>query len=103
MLDARAEACQRGGTARVKAGDNVIVVGRVARHGVDARQLQQTLGVDGGFQCLADNARGVEAEEGIPQAVLRAPQIAADAGRGKAVAAFFHQIAAACNVAAGRG
>ena len=104
MLDARAEACQRGGTARVKAGDNVIVVGRVARHGVDARQLQQTLGVDGGFQCLADNARGVvEAEEGIPQAVLRAAQIAADAGRGKAVAAFFHQIAAACNVAAGRG
>ena len=89
MLDARAEACQRGGTARVKAGHNVIVVSRVARHGVDARQLQQALGVDRRFQCLADNARGVvEAEECIPQTVLRAAQIAADAGRGEAVAAL---------------
>ncbi len=104
VLDARAEASQRGGTARVKAGHNIVVVGRVARHGVDARQLQQTLGINRGFQRLADNARGVvEAEEGIPQAVLRAAQIAADAGRGEAVAALFHQIAAARNVAAGGG
>ena len=32
MLDARAEARQRGGFARVKAGHNVVVVGGVARH-----------------------------------------------------------------------
>lgn len=76
MLDARAEARQRGGTARVKAGHNVVVVGGVARHRIDARQLQQTLGIDGGFQRLADDARRVvEAEEDIPQAVLRAAQV----------------------------
>ena len=104
MLDARAESRQRGGTARVKAGHNVVVVGGVARHGIDVRQLQQTLGIDGGFQRLADDARRVvEAEEGIPQAVLRAAQIPADAGRSEAVAALFDKVLTARNVAARRG
>ena len=104
MLDARAEASQRGGTARVKAGHNIVVVSRIARYRVDARQFQQALGINRGFQRLADNTgRVVEAQEGIPQAVLGAAQVAADAGSREAVAALFHQIAAARNVAAGGG
>ena len=103
MLDARAEAGQRGGTARVKAGHNVVVVGGVARHRIDARQLQQTLGIDGGFQRLADDARRVvEAEEGIPQAVLRAAS-PRRCRRSEAVAALFDKVLTARNVAARRG
>ena len=80
------------------------MVGGVARHGIDARQLQQALGIDGGFQRLADDARRVvEAEEGIPQAVLRAAQVPADAGRSEAVAALFDKVLTARNVAARRG
>ena len=104
VLDARTEARQRLGTARIKAGHNVVVVGRVARHGVYAHQLQQALGVDSGFQGLAHHAGGVvEPQEGVAQAVLCAAQIAADTGCGKAVAAFFHQVTAARNVAARGG
>ena len=104
MLDAGAEPGQGLGAARIEAGHDVVVVLGVAGYRVHPRQLQQALGVDGGFQRLADHPGGiVEAQEGVPQAVLGAAQIGADARRGEAVAALFHQVGPARNVAAGGG
>ena len=68
VLDARAEAGEGFGAAGVEAGDDVVVVRRVARHRADPRQFQQALGVDGCLEGLAHNARGVvQPQEGIPQ------------------------------------
>ena len=80
------------------------MVGGIAGHGVHTHQLQQALGIHGGFQCFTHNAGGViEAEESITQAVLRAAKVLADAGGGKAVADFFHQISFTGNIAASGG
>ena len=81
VLDARAEARQGGGAAGIEAGDDIVVVVGVAGHRLNAHQLQQALGVDGGLEGLAHNAGGVvEAQEGVAQAVLSAAQVGTDAG-----------------------
>lgn len=104
MLDAGAEPLQRRCAAGIEAGDNVVVVIRITRNRVCPDHLKQTLGVDCSLERLTNNAgRIIEAEEGIPQAVLGAAEIRPDAGGGEAVAALFHKIGPACDIAAGWG
>ena len=75
--------CSAAALPASKTGDNVVVVIRITRNRVCPDHLKQTLGVDRSFERLTDNAgRIIEAEEGIPQAVLGAAEIRPDAGGG---------------------
>ena len=74
MLDTCAKPGKRRSTARIKAGHNVIMIFRVARHRMYPRQLQQTLGINGRFQCLTYNPGCiVKAQESVPQAAIYPP------------------------------
>ena len=76
----------------------------VARDGLFPHQLQQTLGVDGGLDGLADDAgRIVKAQIHVARGVQCTAQILAEAGGVQPVGAQLHEVAAARDVAAGGG
>ena len=76
----------------------------VARDGLFPHQLQQTLGVDGGLDGLADDAGCiVKAQIHVARGVQCTAQILAEAGGVQPVGAQLHEVAAARDVAAGGG
>ena len=88
----------------IKAGHDIVVVLAVARDGLFAHQLQQTLGIDGRLDGLADHAGGVvEAQIHIAGRLEGAAQLFAEAGGVQTVGAQLHEVFPACDVAAGGG
>ena len=103
-LNPLTKAHQRFGAACLKAGNDIVVRLVIQRHRRFVQQAQQALCIHSGFQCLAHGAGGgIQAQKHFAHGFQRAADLTPGAGGRIAVAAFFHQIAAARNIAAGGG